>query len=73
MLPHNRNEQSDASVPPAEVYKVCLRLRHLIQECIPCEMEEAIVTRAHSPIITDKVIKAAKEAAGKDYRGCVVS
>lgn len=52
--------------------KVCLRLRHLIRECIPCDLEEAQITRSHSTIITKKVIQAAKEAGGSQYRGCVV-
>ena len=53
--------------------KVCLRLRHLIRECIPCELEESAITRSHSTVITKNVVQAAKEAGGQKYRACVVS
>ncbi|OAQ83038.1 potassium ion channel Yvc1 [Purpureocillium lilacinum] len=72
LLPQLRNEHLQTSVPPAEVTKVCLRLRHLLQECVPCEMDEARITTPHSRIITTKVVKAAKEAGGQEYKGCVV-
>lgn len=62
-----------SAVPASEVTKICLRLRHLVQECVPCEMEESRVTAPHSRIITTKVVQAAKEAGGQEYRGCVVS
>ena len=61
-----------AAASPAEVTKVCLRLRHLVQECVPCEMEESKITRSHSRIITHKVVQAAKEAGAQEYKGCVV-
>lgn len=52
--------------------KVCLRLRHLIQECVPCEMESIQITKPHSRVITAQVIAAAKEAGGSEHKGCVV-
>lgn len=39
---------------------------------MPCELEEQIITRAHSHIITPLVVQAAKEAGGSEYRACVV-
>lgn len=72
MLPHHRNEHIRSAIPAKDVTRVCLRLRHLIQECIPCEMEESKITRPHSRIITKKVIQAAKEAGGQEHGGCVV-
>ncbi|KYK61958.1 potassium ion channel Yvc1 [Drechmeria coniospora] len=72
LLPQSRRHHVYTAVPPAEVTKVCLRLRHLIRECVPCEMEESRITTPHSRIITTKVIQAAKEAAVAEYRGCVV-
>ncbi|KAH8131372.1 hypothetical protein FP744_10003743 [Trichoderma asperellum] len=72
LLPHIRNEDIDSAIPPAEVTKVCLRLRHLVQECVPCEMEESRITEPHSRIITPHVIRAAKEAGGQENKGCVV-
>ncbi|KAF4341105.1 calcium channel YVC1 [Fusarium beomiforme] len=72
LLPHHRNQNIASATPPGEVMKVCLRLRHLIRECIPCELEESAITRSHSTVITNKVIQAAKEAGGQKYRSCVV-
>ncbi|KAL7912692.1 calcium permeable channel [Trichoderma velutinum] len=72
VLPQLRNEEIDSAIPPADVTKVCLRLRHLVQECVPCEMEETRITTPHSRIITPNVIQAAKEAGGQEYKGCVV-
>ncbi|KAL7822605.1 calcium permeable channel [Trichoderma gracile] len=72
LLPHLHNEEIDSAIPPVEVTKVCLRLRHLVQECVPCEMEESRITAPHSRIITPHVIRAAKEAGGQEHRGCVV-
>ena len=39
---------------------------------MPCELEEEAITRAHSRIISPKVLKAAKEAGGADNGACVV-
>ncbi|KAL6808943.1 calcium permeable channel [Trichoderma sp. SZMC 28013] len=72
LLPQLRNEEIDSAIPPADVTKVCLRLRHLVQECVPCEMEESRITAPHSRIITPNVVRAAKEAGGQEYKGCVV-
>lgn len=35
-------------------------------------MDEVEITKAHSKIITTKVVKAAKEAGGSHYGSCVV-
>jgi hypothetical protein len=72
VLPHHNNENIVSAIDPAEVTKVCLKLRQLVQECVPCEMEEDKVTRPHSRIITQKVIKAAKDAGGQENKACVV-
>lgn len=39
---------------------------------MPCELEEELITKSHSRIITRDVVKTAKEAGGKDYAACVV-
>lgn len=39
---------------------------------MPCELEPSSITRAHSRIITPKVVKAAKEAGSREYAACVV-
>ncbi|KJZ79452.1 hypothetical protein HIM_00921 [Hirsutella minnesotensis 3608] len=72
LLSHLHHERVHSAVPPAEATKVCLRLRQLVQECVPCEMEESRITVPHSRVITSNVIQAAKEAGGSEHRGCVV-
>lgn len=61
-----------SAIPAHTVTEVALRLRHLIEQCVPCELDEALITRPHSKVITKKVIKAAKEAGGQEHRACVV-
>ncbi|KAM0145354.1 hypothetical protein ACHAP3_000481 [Botrytis cinerea] len=72
LLPSYREDEFQSAIPPLEVTKTALRLRYLIEESVPCELEEANIVCAHSKIITRKVIAAAREAGGKDYGACVV-
>ncbi|OTB10087.1 hypothetical protein K445DRAFT_323316 [Daldinia sp. EC12] len=73
LLPVHRGEDSvESAIPAPQVTKVALRLRYLIEQCVPCELEELQITQPHSKIITPKVIKAAKEAGGPENRSCVV-
>ena len=52
--------------------KVALRLKYQIEEVIPCELEEARITKANSPVVTRKVLATALEAGGTEYKACVV-
>ncbi len=72
VLPTYSGDSVESAIPAPEVTKTALRLRYLIEECIPCELEVEQVTRPHSRIITKEVIKAAKEAGGASNRSCVV-
>jgi hypothetical protein len=72
VLPTYRDSHIESAIPAPEVTKVALRLRYLIEQSIPCELEEALVTSPHSKIITHKVIQAAREAGGSENKGCVV-
>lgn len=63
----------ESAIPAPDVTKVALRIRRLVEECVPCELEESLITRSHSKIITRAVILAAKEAGGPEHRACVVS
>lgn len=72
MLPSYHEESLASAIPAEEVTKVALRLRYLIEQCVPCELEEDLITKAHSRVITHKVIQAAKEAGGSEYGACVV-
>jgi hypothetical protein len=51
---------------------VALRLRYLIEESVPCELEETKITESNSRVITRDVIQAARGAGGKEYGACVV-
>ncbi|KAI0127188.1 hypothetical protein BJ170DRAFT_364935 [Xylariales sp. AK1849] len=72
LLPTHRDTNIESAIPAPEVTKVALRLRYLIEESVPCELEEQQVTKPHSAIITHKVIRTAKEAGGQEYKSCVV-
>ncbi|KKY21930.1 putative vacuolar cation channel [Phaeomoniella chlamydospora] len=72
LLPSHRQEPPPSAFPPKEVTKVALRLKYQIEQVIPCELEEERITRANSPVITQKVLKTAKEAGGSEYQACVV-
>lgn len=72
MLPTRRSEVPPSPIPAKEVTTVALRLKHQIEEVIPCELEEEQVTKAHSTIITEAVVKTALEAGGDEYKSCVV-
>ena len=72
VLPSYHDDGIPSAFPAAEVTKTAIRLRYLINECVPCELEEDKITQAHSKIITDKVVKAAREAGGNEYAACVV-
>ncbi|KAF2503141.1 hypothetical protein BU16DRAFT_521748 [Lophium mytilinum] len=72
LLPTRRDEIPPSPIPSKEVTKVALRLKYQIEQVIPCELEEWKITKAHSSVITPAVIKAAKDAGGDEYKGCVV-
>lgn len=72
LLPQYQNEPLESAIHPNAVTEVALRLRHLIEECVPCELNPELVTRPHSKVITTKVIKAAKAAGGSEHGACVV-
>lgn len=66
-----------SAIPAKEVTLTALRLKHQIEQVVPCELEPERITAAHSTIITPAVIKCAKSAgkvSGKDedYGACVI-
>jgi hypothetical protein len=72
VLPTYHDEDIPSAIDPVEVTKVALRLKYLIEECVPCELEEELITKPHSRIVTHKVLKAAEEAGGDQFGACVV-
>ncbi|CAO2653450.1 Nn.00g028610.m01.CDS01 [Neocucurbitaria sp. VM-36] len=73
LLPTSRREQLPLPpIDPKEVTRVALRLKHQIEQVVPCELEEEQVTRAHSSIITNAVLETAKQAGAPEHNACVV-
>ncbi|GAB7359190.1 hypothetical protein MBLNU230_g5257t1 [Neophaeotheca triangularis] len=77
LLPRNTDELASPAFPAREVTMIALRLKYQLETIIPCEIEPDRVTKSHSDVITNQVIKTAK-SAGKlggesdDYSACVV-
>ncbi|EMD86067.1 hypothetical protein COCC4DRAFT_202922 [Bipolaris maydis ATCC 48331] len=69
---HRERHMPPPPIDPKDVTIVALRLKHQIEQVIPCELEEDQVTRAHSHIITDAVLKTAREAGAPEHSACVV-
>jgi len=84
VLPYSRDDTLPSAIPSKEVTRVALRLKHQLEQVVPCELEEDKITAAHSSIITQAVIATAKSAgkvgaagdasssANPDYSACVV-
>jgi len=73
LLPTRREHVHPPSIDPKEVTKICLRLKHQIEQVIPYEIEEDKVTKPNSPIITNAVLETANKAGGDgDKTACVV-
>jgi len=72
VLPSYVDESIQSAIPADEVTKIALKIHHLVEECVPCEMEEHQITKPHSRVITRKVVQTAKEAGGREHRACVV-
>lgn len=72
MLPSYSADQVPPDRPSKEVTKVALRLKYQIEQVIPYEIDEKLVTDANSRVITKQVIQTAKQAGGNDLRSCVL-
>jgi hypothetical protein len=72
VLPSNSNDVPTSAMPAKEVTKVALRLKYHIESVVSCELDESLITKANSPVVTRKVVQLAKEAGGKEYGACVL-
>lgn len=72
MLPTRRERLPPPPIDPKVVTKIALRLKHQIEQVIPCELDEESVVKPHSPVITNDVLETAKLAGGEEHRACVV-
>lgn len=79
LLPTHAGDHVPSAIPAKEVTRIALRLKHQIEQVIPCELEQDRITVAHSNVITPAVVATAR-SAGKhgrsssdpDYSACVV-
>ena len=77
LLPVHREDWFQSAIPAKQVTFVALRLKYMLEQVIPCELPEESITKPHSGVITDEVMKTAK-SAGKisgmteDYGSCVI-
>lgn len=72
VLPAYANDDLNPALPAKEVTKVALRLKYQIEQVIPYELEQSLITNPNSSIITKGVIRTAKDAGGEEYRSCVL-
>ncbi|KAJ5132613.1 hypothetical protein N7448_006771 [Penicillium atrosanguineum] len=72
LLPAYAADEPQSLESSKEIAKVALRLKYQIEQLVACEVEESVLTDPNSRIITDNVIKTAKNAGGEDYKACVV-
>ncbi|KAH9880424.1 hypothetical protein IAQ61_000715 [Plenodomus lingam] len=67
-----RDQLPPPPIDPKDVTIVALRLKHQIEQVIPCELEEEQVTKPHSSIITNAVLETARQAGAPQHNACVV-
>ncbi|RJE21452.1 Potassium ion channel Yvc1 [Aspergillus sclerotialis] len=72
LLPSYSADQAPHESPAREVSKVALRLKYQIEQVIPCELDESVITAPNSHIITDAVIQTAKQSGGDELRASVI-
>ncbi|KAH8694986.1 putative potassium ion channel Yvc1 [Talaromyces proteolyticus] len=72
LLPAYSSDEVPAGMPVKQVTKVALRLKYQIEQVIPCELDESVITNPNSSVITKDVIRTAERAGGEEYRACVI-
>lgn len=72
MLPAYTADEISPALPAKEVTKIALRLKYQIEQVIPYELQQSLITNPNSTVITKNVIRTAKEAGGEEYRACVL-
>ncbi|KAF3903145.1 hypothetical protein ABW21_db0206878 [Orbilia brochopaga] len=73
--PPRRRYASEDVVPvidPKTVTLVAMRIKYLVEETIPCELDEETIIKPHSPILTRAVIELTRDAGGEEHRNCVI-
>jgi hypothetical protein len=70
LLPLTEDELS-AYIPPSprQILRICLNLKHLIDNVIPIQFDQSVVLSPDSKILTSSVVQLALEAAGGQGNG----
>ncbi|KAF3908316.1 hypothetical protein AA313_de0207252 [Arthrobotrys entomopaga] len=77
-LPRIRRSSADlledhpTGIDPKTVTLVSMRIKYLVEETVPCELEEEQMTKPHSPILTSKVVDLCRNAGGEENKPCVI-
>ncbi|KAK6346787.1 hypothetical protein TWF696_006896 [Orbilia brochopaga] len=74
MPPRRRYASEDVTpvIDPKTVTLVAMRIKYLVEETIPCELDEEQIIKPHSPILTRAVIELTRDAGGDENRTCVI-
>ncbi|EPS45323.1 hypothetical protein H072_668 [Dactylellina haptotyla CBS 200.50] len=69
---HNLMEDAPTGIDAKTVTLISMRIKYLVEETIPCELEEDQIIKPHSPILTSKVIELCRNAGGEESGSCVI-
>lgn len=72
VLPSRNHDVGSSAMSAKEVTRVALRLKYLIEQIIPTEIEESKITASTDGIISNDVVQAALKAGDGDHQACVV-
>ncbi|KAK6537532.1 hypothetical protein TWF694_011714 [Orbilia ellipsospora] len=70
--PSDLMEDHPTGIDPKTVTLVAMRIKYLVEETVPCELEEEQIIKPHSPILTSRVIDLCRNAGGDDNKSCVI-
>ncbi|KAL4783173.1 hypothetical protein BJX76DRAFT_261591 [Aspergillus varians] len=71
LLPTHEGDEHHIDLPAKDVTRLALRLKYQLEQVIPCELDEDLVTSPNSRIITHDVVQTAMQAGGDDLSACV--
>ncbi|EGX46438.1 hypothetical protein TWF173_008994 [Orbilia oligospora] len=69
---HNAIEEQPTGIDAKTVTLVAMRIKYLVEETVPCELDEDQITRPHSAIINNNIIELARNAGGDENKSCVI-
>lgn len=69
LLPRNGSDASYIRPGPKHTLKIALRIKQLIDIIVPIEFDSAVIERADSPVITERIMDLVRDAAGGKGNG----